>query len=75
MWISKEIRISVEGDGYLQGYGNANPQAIAGYQDEMWNTYDGQVMAVIRSGLTKGIIRVTFWAEGCKKQVVEIRTI
>lgn len=71
----KKVRISVEGDGYLQGYGNANPQAVGSYQDVIWSTYDGYVLAAVRSGDKKGILRVTFEAEGCPEQVIEIKVI
>lgn len=75
LWASKEVEIAVKGDGVLQGYGSADPQATSGYQDAVWKTFDGQVMAVVRAGYTKGIIRVTFRAEGCREQCIEISTI
>lgn len=62
----KEVTVSVEGSGVLQGFGNADPRAIGSYDDTTWKTFDGEVMAVIRSTEEAGEIRVTFTAEGCR---------
>lgn len=68
----KEITVTVEGAGTLQGFGNADPRAIGSYDDTTWKTYDGYVMAVIRAGTKAGEITVRFDAEGCEEQKVVI---
>lgn len=70
----KEITVTVEGAGTLQGFGSADPRAVGSYDNTTWKTYDGYVMAVIRAGMETGEIRVKFAAEGCKTQEVVIRT-
>lgn len=69
----KEITVSVEGAGTLQGFGNADPRAIGSYDDTTWKTYNGYVMAVIRAGVEAGEIKVKFEADGCQSKEVVIR--
>ena len=71
----REIQVSVEGAGELQGYGSADPQPTRGYQDTCWETYDGKVMAVVRAGSESGTIRVRFTAEGLAPVEVEIPVV
>lgn len=68
----KEITVTVEGAGTLQGFGNADPQAIGSYDDTTWKTFDGSVMAVVRAGTEAGEIKVRFATEGCEAQEVLI---
>lgn len=68
----KEITVSVEGAGTLQGFGNADPRAIGSYDDTTWKTYNGYAMAVVRAGATPGEISVRFEAEGCEAQEISI---
>lgn len=70
----KQITVTVEGAGTLQGFGNADPRAIGSYDDTTWKTYDGYAMAVIRAGVEAGEIRVKFEADGCRTQEVVIHT-
>lgn len=74
IFAQKEVTVSVEGAGVLQGFGNADPRAIGSYDDTTWKTFDGEVMAVIRSTEEAGEIRVTFTAEGCEPKTVVITT-
>lgn len=69
----RKISVQVEGAGTLQGFGSADPCCTGSYQDTEWETYDGCVMAVVRSGKEKGTVKVTFKAEGCKSRCLEIR--
>jgi hypothetical protein len=68
----KNVTVCVEGAGTLQGFGNADPRSVGSYDNTTWETYDGQVMAVVRAGYEKGEIRVKFEAEGCRTQEVVI---
>ena len=72
LWESKEIQVSIEGAGTIQGFGSANPSIIGSYDDLKWSTYDGYVMAVIRSNTEAGKIRVTFSADGLEDKTVVI---
>lgn len=73
LWEKRKVRVSVEGAGRLQGYGSADPSCEGSYQDDTWTTFDGRVMAVIRSGGEAGDIRVRFTAEGCGEVCLRIR--
>lgn len=68
----KEVTVQVEGAGTLQGFGSADPQALGSYQDTVWKTYDGYVMAAVRAGSRPGAVKVTFTAEGCEPVAVEL---
>ena len=72
---SKEVRVNVEGAGVLQGFGSADPQIAVSYDEHCWTTYDGCLLAVIRSENEKGIVTVTFSAEGCEDVVVDIEVV
>lgn len=72
LFVQKEITVSVEGAGILQGFGSADPRAVGSYDHPVWRTFDGYVMAVVRAGTQKGTISVTFRAEGCEKKEVVI---
>ena len=75
LFASKNVTASVKGAGKLQAFGSADPKALESYDDTTWQTYDGYVMAVIRAGREAGTVTVTFTAEGCKEQCVEIKVI
>lgn len=68
----KEITVEVEGAGYLQGFGSADPQATLSYDDVTWPTYDGLVLAAVRSNGEKGEIKVTFTADGMEPVSVTV---
>jgi len=70
----KKVSVTVEGAGILQGFGSADPQPIASYDDTAWDTYDGEVMAVVRSADEAGAVTVRFCAEGCEDAVVTLTT-
>lgn len=72
LFAQKEVTVSVEGAGTLQGFGNADPQAVGSYDDTTWNTFDGEVMAVVRAGREAGEIQVTFSADGCEARTIVI---
>lgn len=72
LFAEKEITVTVEGAGTLQGFGNADPRAVGSYDSPVWKTFDGYVMAVVRAGTETGQIRVTFSAEGCENREMTI---
>lgn len=69
---SRKIAVSVEGAGRLEAFGSADPQALTGYDDAEWDTYDGYVMAVVRAGTEEGEITVVFTEEGHEEQRVKL---
>lgn len=69
----KEVAVEVTGEGVLQGYGSANPQTTRGYGENVWETYEGEVMAAVRSTGKTGEIKVRFKAEGCGESIVVIK--
>jgi hypothetical protein len=71
----KEISVTVEGAGTLQGFGSADPEAEGSYDDSTWKTFDGQVMAVVRAASQAGEIKVTFSAEGCESKSIVIPVV
>ena len=70
----REVSVTVEGNGTLQGFGSADPATENDYSNTVWDTYDGYLLAVVRSSREAGEIKVTFRAEGCEEQTVIIRT-
>lgn len=73
--IQKKVSIQVSGAGTLEGFGSANPSCTDSYQDTEWDTYDGYVMAVIRSGFNAGEIDITISAEECKEEKIKIQVV
>lgn len=70
--VKKSVSISVEGAGSLQGFGNADPFSIGNFFDNIWETYDGAVLAVIRAGGQPGDILVRVSTDGCKDVVIKL---
>jgi len=68
----RKISVKLEGDASLQGFGSADPSCEGGYQDAAWNTFDGAVMAVLRSGKTPGEATLTMSAEGLPDAVFTV---
>lgn len=68
----KSVTVSVEGAGYLMGFGSANPSSEGSYQSPSQQSFDGRVMAAIRSNGKKGNITVTFSADGIAAKTVNI---
>ena len=73
MQAEKEITVSVEGAATLQGFGSADPQTTNSYDCPTWRAYEGRVLAVVRAGFESGTAKVTFTAQGCAPQTVEIQ--
>jgi len=58
-WDQKEISIEAEGEVVIQGFGSADPQTDNYYNHHTWKTYDGRLLAVIRSSGNAGAGKVT----------------
>lgn len=63
----KDIKVRIEGPGILQGFGSGNPSSLGGFDADVCTTFDGQVMAVVKSTKNAGVIKIVFDAEGCKE--------
>ncbi len=55
---SINLEISVEGAGFLAGFGTGNPITEEKYTDNTTTTFRGQATAIIRSGYTAGETKV-----------------
>ena len=85
MWPKKLIQIAAreslddkryQGDSgwprYIARLWQWLPSSFESFDADTWPTFDGQVMAVIRSTGEAGEIRVTFEAEGCEKAQITL---
>lgn len=68
----KEVTVTVEGAGTLQGMGSADPATDNSYDNNVWKTYDGYVLAVVRAGSAPGQIQVRVSAQGCQDKEISI---
>lgn len=69
---ARKVSVRVEGDGSLLGFGSADPCSVGNYRDTEAMTYDGRIMAAVRSGLKPGQINLAVEAEGCPAQRLSI---
>lgn len=58
-----------EGDGFLAGFGSANPITEDNYTRDTTETFKGRAQAVIRSGYTAGNITLEISAEGMTDKI------
>ena len=68
----RNIRVSVEGAGTLQGFGTADPHTDETFVGNERSSYYGRAQAVVRAGLEAGEIRVHVFADGLKEQCIRI---
>ena len=69
-WEQREISIEAKGEVIIQGFGSADPQTDNYYYNDTWKTYDGRLLAVIRSSGNTGVGKVTL-KMGDVKKVIE----
>lgn len=69
----KRVSINVEGAGVLQEFGSADPRSTENFFDTERRTFDGKVLAVVRSKAEAGTITVTASAEGCSSRTTVIQ--
>lgn len=72
--IEKTVKVFVDGAAVLQGFGSADPATTRCYQDNTCTTYDGKVMAVIRSTFEPGLVEVRFQSEGCEDCIIRMES-
>jgi beta-galactosidase len=68
----KRITVRVNGVGELLALGSACPITEEKYQNDSFTSYQGRVLAVVRSFGEPGTIRVTAAAEGLEDGCAEI---
>ncbi len=73
MWEKKNVRLLVEGPAVLAGFGNADPAGTENYQTSVCETFDGRVIAAIRTTNVPGMITITIEVEGLEKKVLKYR--
>jgi len=54
-----ELTISVDGSGYLAGFGTGNPITEEDYTDNVTEVYYGRAMAIVRAGYEAGEIKIS----------------
>lgn len=70
----KEITVTVEGAGTLAGMGSADVATDNRYDANIWKTFEGCLLAVIRSGKEAGQIRVKVCSgEDCREFCLEVK--
>lgn len=62
--VDREVTVTVEGPGVLQGFGSAAPATEESYLDDVHTTFDGRALAVVRP-TGAGTITLTATAPGC----------
>lgn len=60
------VKIDIKGPCSIAGFGSANPSSEGNYFDKQWETYDGHVLAIIRSNTNAGDCKLIVEAEGYK---------
>ena len=70
----KEITVKVSGEGTLAGFGSAEPEGTGNYYDHTWRTFEGSVMAVLRSTNRSGAIKIEVNADGLESKEMIINT-
>lgn len=62
-----ELTASIEGCGYLAGFGTGNPITDENYTDDKTITFRGHATAIIRSGYEAGTVVLKLKAEGLEQ--------
>ncbi len=69
---NRKISLSVEGNGYVQGFGSADYRSEENFFDEERTPFYGRTLAAVRASETPGTITVTAKAEGLDPVTIEI---
>jgi hypothetical protein len=67
----REVTVTVDGPGVLQGFGSARPATEESYLDDVHTTFDGRALAVVRP-TGPGVIEVTAASPGSEPVAVRI---
>jgi beta-galactosidase len=69
------LTVDVEGAGILQGFGSADPISTENFFDKSRTTFNGKVLAVVKAGNERGVIKVTVSSKEFNSKIVEIKVI
>lgn len=72
---NKKVEARLTGSAVLAGFGSANPSCEGSYTDSVWETFDGRVMAAVRSGMDAGKATLTFLLDGREAASVTLDVI
>ena len=72
---AKDIEVRLEGSAVLAGFGSADPSCEGSYSDSVWKTFDGRVMAAVRSGENAGHAALRFFMDGREAARVDLEVI
>jgi len=72
-WETRNVTVQVEGAAVLAGLGSADPSCEGSYQRAAWPTYDGRVLAAVRSNGEAGDITVSLSCEGCPDVSIRLK--
>ena len=68
---NKKVSVTVEGDGHLIGFANADPDTEENFYDSQRTTFDGHALAVIQ-GTGTGVIDITIHVDGLNPHRIKI---
>lgn len=68
----RKVSVELTGAGTLLGYGSADPKSEENFFDTTRTTFEGRLLAVVRSGDETGAIRLAFHADGLEDAVIEL---
>jgi beta-galactosidase len=72
MLVDRQVKVEVEGVGILAGVGSGNPITEEQFTGNSYTTYQGRMIAVVRSNGEKGQIKVTFSAPELESKEITI---
>lgn len=68
----RKIEAVLEGEAVLAGFGSADPSCEGSYTDTVWETFDGRVMAAVRSGMKAGKAELKLIMDGKVAAIIPI---
>ncbi|HHV11288.1 MAG TPA: glycoside hydrolase family 2 protein [Clostridiales bacterium] len=72
---ANEITIKIEGPASLAAFGSTGAKHDRGFTKQVTTVTDGHALAVLRSGLQTGKVRVTISGEGLQEAVLELEVV
>ncbi|HUP11409.1 MAG TPA: DUF4982 domain-containing protein, partial [Niastella sp.] len=69
------VNVTVTGEGVLAGVGNGNPKEMRSFQQPVCKTFRGKCLVILRSGRTKGVIKLKAESNGLASNeiIVQVR--
>ena len=70
-----QVRIQVDGHGYLAGFGSANPRSEENFFDSARTTYRGRLLAAVRSSDSPGPITIRLETDFYEPIVLSLESV